>query len=80
MEGSAGLVLVVGGPPTMELDREQQPELRLAQAFVRLMDKHRLSQVRKHMQTNVTRQPSLCVLFVAEQREGANHLIFYFIS
>lgn len=68
MEGSAGPA--VGGPPMMELDQEQQPELELAQAFVQLMDKHRLSQVRKHMQTSVTLKPLLCVPFVTEQRRG----------
>lgn len=47
LEGSAGLV--VGYPPTMELDQEQQPELELGQAFVQLMDKHKVAQVRKRM-------------------------------
>jgi len=33
--------LAVGGPPTMEPDRKQLPELELARAFVQLMDKHK---------------------------------------
>lgn len=68
MEGSAGVVLE--GPPTTELDQEQQPEPQLAQAFVQLMDKHRRSQVREHIQTDATLQPSLHVLCVTEQRRG----------
>lgn len=72
MEGLAGLV--VGGPPTMQLDQEQQPELELGQAFVQLKDKHRLAQVRQPMKTNVTLQPSLCMLFIAEQKR-VYHLV-----
>lgn len=37
MEVLAGLV---GGPPMMELDQEQQPEQELGQAFGQLMEKH----------------------------------------
>lgn len=54
---------LVGGPPTMELDRErQQPE----QASGQLIVKHRLSQVRKRMQANIIMQPSPPVWYWAK--------------